>query len=240
MGFEELETFLLRPSDVAVVITASACDGNGGRCVQSIETSEGQVVAATWRYDECHEELLNKFFQKVLVLEEKLTEVDGELFEDPKFRESIGGALGLKEDSKRLASPGTKNADRHEGSLPKVHGDDRKYRSIVATINYMATDMPDLQFPCNEACREMSGPTVQSWKKQTIGRYFLGRERRWCGCSSGKTVRAVGKWSLTASRQAIWRQEVNMRRYHHDIRAVPVDVQHEPELTCVGFVRSRT
>ena len=49
---------------------------------------------------------------------------------------------------------------------------------IVATINYMATDMPDLQFACKEVCREMSAPTVQLWKKvKRIGRYLLGREK---------------------------------------------------------------
>ena len=57
----------------------------------------------------------------------------------------------------------------------QVLGDHRKYRSIVATINYMATDMPDLQFVCKEACREVSAPTMQSWKKvERIGGYLSG------------------------------------------------------------------
>ena len=97
---------------------------------------------------------------------------------NPKYRESVLEALGLGKDSKSLTSPGTKDADRDDDSLPKVFGDDCEYRSIVATINYMATDMPDLQFACKEACREMSAPTVQSWKKvKRIGRYLLGREK---------------------------------------------------------------
>ena len=97
---------------------------------------------------------------------------------NPKYRESVLEALGLEKDSKSLTSPGTKDADRDDDSLPKVFGDDREYRSIVATINYMVTDMPDLQFACKEACREMSAPTVQSWKKvKRIGRYLLGREK---------------------------------------------------------------
>ena len=75
-------------------------------------------------------------------------------------------------------SPGTKEVNKDDESLPKVLGDDRKYRSFLATINFMATDMPDLQFACKEACREMSAPTVQSWKKiKRIGRYLLGREK---------------------------------------------------------------
>ena len=97
---------------------------------------------------------------------------------NPKYRESVLEDLGLKEDSKSLMSPGTRDADRDDDLLPKVLGDDRKCRSIVATINYMATDMPDLQFACKEVCREMSAPTVQSWKKvKRIGRYLLGREK---------------------------------------------------------------
>ena len=43
-------------------------------------------------------------------------------------------------------SPGTKEVNKGDVSLPKVLGDDRKYRSVVATINYMASDIPDLQF----------------------------------------------------------------------------------------------
>ena len=75
-------------------------------------------------------------------------------------------------------SPSTRDADRDDDLLPKVLGVDRKYRSIVATINYMATDTPDLQFACKEVCREMSAPTVQSWKTvKRIGRYLLGREK---------------------------------------------------------------
>ena len=69
--------------------------------------------------------------------------------------------LDSLEDSKILLSPDTKEVNKDDDSLPKVLGDDRKYRSIVATINYMAT-VPDLQFACKEACREMSAPTVQS------------------------------------------------------------------------------
>ena len=57
-------------------------------------------------------------------------------------------------------------------------GDDRMHKSIVATINFVVTDTPDLQFACKETCREMSAPTVQSWKKiKRIGRFFLHREK---------------------------------------------------------------
>ena len=43
-------------------------------------------------------------------------------------------ALDLQEDSKILM-PGTKEVKKVDDSQPKVLGDDRKYRSIAATIN---------------------------------------------------------------------------------------------------------
>ena len=96
---------------------------------------------------------------------------------DPKYRKLVLAALGLGEGSKSLVTPGIKVEDQNDDS-PKVLGDDRAYRSIVATINFMAADMPDIQFACKEACRDMSAPTEYSWRKiKRIGRYLLGRER---------------------------------------------------------------
>ena len=96
---------------------------------------------------------------------------------DPKYRRTVMEALGLKEDSKSLTTPGTKDEVKGEDSLPRVLGDDCEYRSIVATINFMAMDMPDLQYSCKEACRDMSAPTELSWAKvKRIGRYLVGRE----------------------------------------------------------------
>ena len=80
-----------------------------------------------------------------------------------------------------MTSPGTKDADRDDDSLPKVFGDDREYRSIVATINYMATDMPDLQFACKEACREMSAPTVMFPWKDGHGLLKVFTDSDWAG-----------------------------------------------------------
>ena len=95
---------------------------------------------------------------------------------NPKYRESVLA---------RRTRTGTTTRYR------RYSGMDRMYRSIVATINYMSTDMLDLQFACKEACREMSAPTVQSWKKvKLIGRYFLA-VRRWCQCFLGETDVAI-------------------------------------------------
>ena len=86
--------------------------------------------------------------------------------------ESEVEASDLQEDSKILMSPGTKEVNKDDDSLPKVLGGDHKYRSVVTT------DMTHLQFACKESCREMSAPTVQSWRRiKRIGRYLLGREK---------------------------------------------------------------
>ena len=78
-------------------------------------------------------------------------------------------------DSKILMSPGTNEVNKDD-SRPNVVGDDRNCKSIVATINSMATDMPDLQFACKKACREVLLSTVQPRKKtKRTGRHLLGR-----------------------------------------------------------------
>ena len=97
---------------------------------------------------------------------------------DPKYRKHVIESLGLTEDSKSLTVTGAKEADGKEQGLPRVMGDDKQYRSIVASVNYMATDQPDLQYACKEACRDMSAPTEASWQKlKKIARYLVGREK---------------------------------------------------------------
>ena len=56
--------------------------------------------------------------------------------------------------------------------------EDTKFGAVAARLNYIAADMPDIQFSCKEACREMSAPTAQSWASiKRIGRYLVGRPR---------------------------------------------------------------
>ena len=120
---------------------------------------------------------------------------------DPKHREMVMEALGLQEDSKSLAAPGNKDDDKTE----KQHQEEAedidpkeatKFRAIAARLNYMAADMPDVQFACKEACREMAAPTEQSWRKvKRIGRYLVGRRRVvW----TYPWKREVGHWTVYA------------------------------------------
>ena len=48
-----------------------------------------------------------------------------------------------------------------------------KYRSIVARLNYLAQDRPDIQFAVRECAKEMSSPTSEGLEKmKRIGRYL--------------------------------------------------------------------
>ena len=101
---------------------------------------------------------------------------------DPKHRNMVMEALGLEESSKSLVAPGTKEDDKDDEQDFYDEADcgsktDTMFRAIAAKVNYMAADMPDIQFACKEVCREMSAPTGKSWKKlKRIGRYLVGRQ----------------------------------------------------------------
>ena len=96
---------------------------------------------------------------------------------NPKYRTRVLTALGLSEDSKSLGVTGKKEVPgEEEGDGPRVMGDDKEFRSLVASVNYMATDQPDIQYSCKEACREMSAPTEGAWVKlKRLARYLVGR-----------------------------------------------------------------
>ena len=97
---------------------------------------------------------------------------------DPKYRKHVLESLGLSEESKSLNSPGMKEEGGKDSDGPRVMGDDTLYRSIVASINYMSTDQPDIQYACKEACRDMSAPTAGSWLKlKRLARHLVKRER---------------------------------------------------------------
>ena len=70
--------------------------------------------------------------------------------------------------------------------LQEEHGDDEelagedlvRYRSVVATANFIAQDRPDVRFAVKELCREMARPTCASWRKlKKLARYLKGRPR---------------------------------------------------------------
>ena len=53
-----------------------------------------------------------------------------------------------------------------------------EFRGVVARMNFLSQDCPDLQFPVKECSTQMANPTKGSWKSaKKIARYLVGRER---------------------------------------------------------------
>lgn len=141
--------------------------------------------------------------QQVRVLNRMLTwNKDGASYEaDPRHAGIVIEELGLK-GAKGVVTPGTKEEgttkDDHEEKLDE-HGHHR-YRAIVARLNYLATERPDIAFSVNELARSMSSPTRGCQKQCKIfGRAVINSQWQsipdklriftdadWAGC---KTIR---------------------------------------------------
>ena len=117
--------------------------------------------------------------------------------------------LGL-EGAKGVCSPGTKEEgttkDDRERELQAEQA--TAYRAMVARLNYLAADRPDLAFSVKEFARTMSKPTRGCWDKlKRMGRYLVEQPRAivhygwqkvpnklrvftdadWAGCKIGPT-----------------------------------------------------
>ena len=127
---------------------------------------------------------------------------------DPKYRLRIMAALGLEESSKPLNSPGVKDEDRASEAAGEWPGEDKEYRAIAATINYLALDQPDIQYASKEACRDMAAPDRSAWAKlKRIGRYLVGRKQvMW----KFPWKDEVGGWSVTVDSD--WAGDLKTRK----------------------------
>ena len=95
---------------------------------------------------------------------------------DPKHVWLIAEALGLNGVSNGLEMPIAREEKDHEKcdeeKLDKTKA--TQYRAIAARANYLAQDRFDIQFAAKQICREMSSPTVGSWRRlKRLGRYLL-------------------------------------------------------------------
>ena len=128
----------------------------------------------------------------------RLTEQGLELEADPRHVELVVRALGL-EDGKPSPTPGAKvvkkrvkltangetKEDKEEGGKDEgteaedmTQSEAKEYRAVVARLNYMASDRPDIQFAVKEAARNMSSPRKSDWPAvRRIGKYLKGRPR---------------------------------------------------------------
>ena len=56
---------------------------------------------------------------------------------------------------------------------PLEAGEATRYRALVARLNYLALDRPDIMFGVKEAAKRMSAPCAPDWKLlKRIGRYL--------------------------------------------------------------------
>ena len=96
---------------------------------------------------------------------------------DPRHAELVLRELGLNEDSKGSTTTGSKVVDDEDTKmLDKM--ETTKYRSVVARLNYMCSDRPDIQYSDKELCRCMSSPTTTSWSRlKRLGRYLKDHPR---------------------------------------------------------------
>ncbi len=155
----------------------------------------------------------------------RLTEQGLELEADPRHAELVVRALGL-EDAKPSPTPGTKiakkkrspqdatetdseaeEAEEEEGAVRGEDGDEmtqsdaKEYRAIVARLNYIASDRPDIQFAVKEAARNMSAPKNRDWPAvKRIGKYLKGRPRlvlkyHWQGQASTVVTYTDSDWA---------------------------------------------
>ena len=113
-----------------------------------------------------------------------------ELEADPRHAELVVRDLGL-EDAKTCKTPGVKAETRRtvkksgeedqedaEDEQAMAPRDATQYRAVVARLNYMAADRPDIQFAVKEVARNMSAPLASHWHAlKRIGTYLKGRPR---------------------------------------------------------------
>ena len=110
--------------------------------------------------------------------------------------------------------------ENYKNDEPLDHERFKKYQSVCARANFLATDRYDLQFASKECCRAMSKPTNQDWAKlKRLGRYLVGKPRLVFHYPFQDSVN-----HLTAYSDASWasnaRPQEHQWRSHHAWRAL--------------------
>ena len=99
---------------------------------------------------------------------------------DPKHRKMILEHFGFDEGSRPLVYNGEKDwkPDEEWEQEPLGREEATTFRGLAARANFLSLDCPDLQFPVKDMSREMSKPTIGSWKRvKKVARYLINRER---------------------------------------------------------------
>ena len=127
--------------------------------------------AGTTKKDDNELKILNRIVRR--------TASGYELEADPRHAELV--LLQMKmEKAKPLSTPGVdgKEEDDQEGELPLDPDRSKQYRSLVARLNYLSADRPDMQYSVKELCRDMSSPSEGSWRRiERTCHYLVGKPR---------------------------------------------------------------
>ena len=99
---------------------------------------------------------------------------------DPRHRKMIIEHFGFKAETKALAKNGIKEEIDLEGE-PEAEelqkAEEKGFRALAARANYMAVDVPNIQFPTKEVCRDMSKQSVAAYEKiKRLARYMISFE----------------------------------------------------------------
>jgi hypothetical protein len=102
---------------------------------------------------------------------------------DQRHAELAVREFGL-ENCKPVATPGCHELCVKDGDLDAETevllgaAEAKRFRSIVARINFLAQDRADIQFACKCVCCRMAKPREADWLKlKRIGRYLKGKPR---------------------------------------------------------------
>ena len=97
---------------------------------------------------------------------------------DPRHRRVLADHFGFTKDSAAGAYNGDKERkEEPEDEMEMGTQEAKEFRGMVARMNYLAQDAPDLQYPSKEVSREMARPRKGGWRRlKKVVRYLIGRE----------------------------------------------------------------
>ena len=97
---------------------------------------------------------------------------------DDKHVQTIIKGVGLEEDSNGTDVALPCEYEAEEGDLELSVQQAKVYRSLAATVNFLASDRPDIQFAAGVLGRTMARPSTRSWANlKKVGRYLQAHPR---------------------------------------------------------------
>jgi len=101
---------------------------------------------------------------------------------DPRHRKMILEHFGFNGQTKSVTKNGAKDERVEEGeedlkSEVLQKEEEQAFRALAARANYVAIDVPNIQYPTKEVCRDMSKPSISGYEKlKSLARYMVGFE----------------------------------------------------------------